>query len=188
MKKKQLFTLLAISALACLALCACGDKDEAKGPLSFADKNGSYTLIADDTWSDMSGQWNDEADIEIGNEKQEKYIIVLEENKEDLAMNLEEYFTITSGQFETILTDMKETASGQTEKNGMPAYYKEVEESVDKINIHYWLYGVEGDQHFTQVIGWTLKSTIDKNRADIETVLKSFQPQTNPQTEPQSGK
>ena len=56
MKKKQLFTLLAISALACLALCACGDKDEAKGPLSFADKNGRYTLIADDTWSDMSGQ------------------------------------------------------------------------------------------------------------------------------------
>lgn len=70
-RPKKTFTVLLLCGLCLLSACA------AKGPGEFTSTDGAFTVSADTSFTDMSGRLNDDSVLEIGNERQEKYFMLI---------------------------------------------------------------------------------------------------------------
>ncbi len=105
------------------------------------------------SWSKMA--LNDAADIQFGNSALRQYLIVVTDDKADLAITLGRFArdgvdTLTRG-----LRSKQISAPRHLRVGGRPALQYEIHGVVGTTRIVYWHTSVEGISHYYQVIAWT---------------------------------
>lgn len=87
-------------------------------------------------------------------------------------MTLEEYtgFALQGIGAENVSTGEPE----QLTVDGKSAMCVPVSGTVNQINIQYWIFTVDHDRDFLEIITWTLKSKADENEELLKNVAKSL--------------
>lgn len=189
---KKFLSVVAILMLLSMCLVGCsnngngedttttsGEESKAEGnnnadTQTLASADGKFEVTADSSWKAMTGELNDEAEIEIADVTSERYIIALMEKKADLALTLDEYTDLIVSQMSTNITDANASEKEAVTINGNNGYLTKVEGTVDIVKITYWVYTIENDEYLGQVIGWTLNSKADENEQSIKDVINTF--------------
>lgn len=148
------------------------DSDELSEKISSTGEEGTFTISVPKDWRAYQGELNDTAVLEAGCEKEEQYLIVFQESKEDLDMTLEEYTDLALQGIgaENVNIGEKESLT----VDGKPSLCIPVSGTVDQINIQYWIFTVEHDSDFLEIITWTLKSMADDNEQLLKDIAQSL--------------
>lgn len=145
-------------------------------------QDGTKVIVASDDRSRISvpSSWetmdlNDSAEIEVGNEQEEAYLIVLNELKDDLyGWNLEKHSRVTLGNllsglaFPTI-TGPKALTIGKSQ-----AVQYEIRGASNNRNIVYIHTTIDGPTQFSQILAWTLPSKVDSARPKLLEAIRTF--------------
>lgn len=165
----------AIGLLFLLSTGACFN-NASTGPSTVTAANGICQLEIPEGWSERS-DLNDEADIQVASIKEELYVIVLSEYKEDY----DDGFTVSDHSERTLEYLMEgvedaEIVSGPVniEVNGRPSVQYEIKGVVDGIKAVYLHITVDGEIAFHQVVAWTLSSGYDKNKPILQSVVNTL--------------
>ena len=154
---------------------SCGGKIE---HICFLDQ--AYCLDYPASWS-VRKDLNKSADLQLGNNFSEAYLIVISESKESLRadMNLQDFSRITRGFLEDAHPDLHASEPEFMDLNGLSALRYTLQGKVGDLRLKYWHLSVEDDTHFHQILLWSLMDSFGKNQLDFERTVKSFR--RNPQ-------
>jgi len=72
------------------------------------------------------------------------------------------------------LKNYRESDQEVLDIGGNPALRYRLTGSVDGLNIVYWHITIETENHYHQMLMWSLKSKFAQNQDDFESVLQSF--------------
>ena len=136
--------------------------------------DGQFSTIKPASWS-IRKDLHDYADLQMGNLSKEAYCVVMSEPKMDYDdyYSLKDYSELTSG---FIIEGIPNPSVSEENLsiNGHSAVKTEIRGSIDGIKIRYWHVSIETDSHFHQLVLWSVPSYFEKNKADYEMVLNSF--------------
>lgn len=176
-----LIAVLGVAGLASLAICAVvvigalsllGQRVEADSVITAVDGQSRVTVPGG--WREMD-DLHDEAELQVGSRVQNQYLIVLTEDKADLAMDLETYADLVLGGLAEDIDEARVSDPRVLTVSGRPAVQYEVRGTIDGINVVYWLTGIEGTRNFFQVIAWTTQSKAEQNGPKLQTIVESFE-------------
>jgi len=157
-----------------LALCAVIPAAMAQAPdkvVVASDKRSQITVPA--SWDTL--QLNEAAEIQVGNETDEAYLIVLTEIKEDLAgWNLEKHSRVTLGKLLSSLSFPAVTGPKPMTIDGHPAVQYEIRAASGGRNIFYLHTTIDGGALFSQVLAWTLPSHLDAVRPQLVKAVGTY--------------
>lgn len=166
MRKALLASLLAV-ALVPAVLAA---DDDHKVVVS-SDKLTEITVPS--SWTDL--ELNKQAEIQVGNETDEAYLIVLNELKEDLdGWNLDKHSRVTLGTLLASIANPVVTGPKSLTVDGHPALQYEIRGSSDGRKITYIHTTVDGEKLFSQILAWTLPSKGDQVKPQLVRAINSF--------------
>ena len=144
-------------------------------PETFLSASGEFQVTADDSWS-VHDDLHDEADLSIGSLFEEKYLIVLTEPKSDFSedYSLEDHTLWVEESFagESPLP----VAANETSIGGYEAQQFEFDDVVDDYAITYLVTTIETEEHFHQLIAWTLTENFGRLEQELRDVTASFGP------------
>jgi hypothetical protein len=134
--------------------------------------NRTSRIAVPKSWSKMD--LNDDADIQLGNSALHQYLIVVTDNKADLATNLGRFAhdgvdTLTSG-----LRSKQISAPRHLQVGGRAALQYEIHGVVGSTRIVYWHTSVEGIKHYYQVIAWTVASHAAKDGPRLRSIVMTL--------------
>ena len=136
-----------------------------------ADNKHQFTIP--ETWTELD--LNENADIQVGSEQDEAYMILLVDSKDDLfGWNLQKHSYST---FANILSGLYfPKIEGPTELTvaGNKAIKFKLERTSEDINIVYFHVVIETETNFNQVLAWSLKSKFKQNEKLLMDVINSF--------------
>lgn len=165
---KKLLVLLAICAFSTAAFA---DDDQA-----VISKDKLVKLQVPVEWESMD--LNDAADLQVGNEGEESYLIVLNEVKEDLSgWNLEKHSRVTLGRLLSSITMPTVTGPKSLTIGGRPAVQYEIRGGSHSRNVVYLHTTVDGEQLFSQILAWTLPSKLDTAKPKLVKAINSWREQ-----------
>ena len=148
---------------------------------SFAQESEKVVLASDErTQITVPAAWapmdlNDAAEIEVGSEADEAYVIVLNELKDDLyGWNLEKHSRVTLGQLLANVTFPVLTGPKALTINGSPAVQYEIRGAAENRNIIYIHTTVDGPKYFSQILAWTLPSRAEAVKAQLLKAVTTF--------------
>ncbi|HUF17496.1 MAG TPA: hypothetical protein VMS12_05565 [Thermoanaerobaculia bacterium] len=156
-------------ALIIVAVHALAD-DSSKTVLASDEKT---EIVVPNSWSPLD--LNDAAEIQVGNEAEDAYLIVLNEAKDDLfAWNLERHSRVTLGQL--LMNVANPTVIGPTALTiaGSPAVQYEIRGAAENRNLVYIHTTVDGPKHFSQIIAWTVPSKADRALPQLRRTILTF--------------
>jgi hypothetical protein len=126
-----------------------------------------------ESWTDL--ELNDNAEIEVGNEEDEAYLIVLNELKEDLyGWNLDKHSRVTLGSLLATLSFPTVTGPKTIKVGTSPAVQYEVKGAMQGRNIIYIHTTVDGPKYFSQILAWTLPSKADTTKPKLLEAVNTF--------------
>ncbi|OPZ90912.1 MAG: hypothetical protein BWY74_02151 [Firmicutes bacterium ADurb.Bin419] len=157
-------------------LSSCALSSDSETTKVVKSEDGKMELTIPSNWNDNDEELHDEAELKVSSYVEEKYVIVLNEEKSAFEddMTLQEYHDIIIGAMKDSVDNSEVSAPTETELNGNKAILVQIKGSVNKIKVTYWVYTVESTDNFTQVIGWTLQKDEEKNTEAIMNVMNSF--------------
>lgn len=144
-------------------------------PSAVTATDGQSKVMMPAGWS-VQDELHDDAEIQVANPREEQYMIVLTENKDDFVdTDLQDYAEITleSLAMSAGVDELPEPQSLTI--NGLPAIQYEISGTVDNMKVVYWLTDVEGTENYYQVLTWTLASQAEDNRAILQKAVESFE-------------
>ena len=170
---KQKISLVIILTILFSGLIAC-NKTSNK-PVKNEFLNNSYSIKTPKSWSHMT-DLNEEADLQMGNLRDEAYVVILSEHKADFNdVTLQGHSDLTRSLIKEALTNYQESeAQHSTTIGKYPVIRYQIEGNIEKINVVYWHATVETEEHFHQMLLWSLKSKFNDNKADFASVIRSF--------------
>ena len=159
------------AALAVLALAA---TLQAAGPTRVVVASDEKTQVTvPEHWTAL--ELNDSAEIQIGNEEDEAYLIVLNELKEDLyGWNLDKHSRVTLGNLLSTLSFPSVTGPKSIKVGGSPAVQYEVKGAMQGRNIVYIHTTVDGPKYFSQILAWTLPSKAEATKPQLIEAVNTF--------------
>ena len=170
MKRATIYLLL---GLAILGLVACDLLSKRQERVAFLDNSFAVTKPA--SWS-IKKDLNDVADLQMGNFIKEAYAIIISESKMDFEdLSLEGHSDITRSLIREGLRNYKESDPEYLENNDFPTLRYRLTGTAEGINIVYWHVTIETEEHFHQMLLWSLKSKFSKNKTDFNAVIQSFE-------------
>jgi hypothetical protein len=141
--------------------------------VEFLDQSFAVEMPA--SWS-LRSDLNDVADLQMGNPFKEAYAIVISENKMDFdEMTLQDHSDLTRSMIGHNLRNYHESDQEVLDIGGNQALRYRLTGSVDGLNIIYWHITIETQNHYHQMLMWSLKSKFAQNQDDFESVLQSFE-------------
>jgi len=145
------------------------------GEKTVRSTDGLLQLSVPESWGDQ--ELNEAAEVQIGNEEQSAYLIVLIEKKEDLfGWNLDRHSRVTLG---TLLSsvDLPKIVGPKSMKVGSwPAVQYEIRGAAGGSNIVYLHTTIETPELFVQALAWTLPSKEAAIRKQLEKAVLSIRP------------
>ena len=138
--------------------------------------DGVSQVTVPDNWKVLS-DLNDEAIIEVGNTREENYLILLSDPKTDLDYDytLEEHAELTRGFLEEGVSVNYLSPPKNILINGNFALQYEIKGVISGLDIVYLHTTVETDDYFHQMIAWTLESNYSRNESILQSAINSFQ-------------
>lgn len=144
-------------------------------PAVFTASDNQSRVTAPGNWKDLP-ELNDDAELHIGEENDEIYLIVLTESREDLGdLPLDEYTDLVTANFSETIEDATFSEPRTMMINGMEAIQLDITGTVDDLDVVYTLTGVAGDANYFQLVGWTLADRVERNREVIEQTIANFE-------------
>ena len=141
--------------------------------VEFLDQSFAVEMPA--SWS-LRSDLNDVADLQMGNSFKEAYAIIISENKMDFdEMTLQDHSDLTRSVIGQNLKNYHESDQEILDIGGNQALRYRLTGSVDGLNIVYWHVTIETENHYHQMLMWSLKSKFAQNQDDFEAVLQSFE-------------
>jgi hypothetical protein len=140
--------------------------------------DGRSRLTLPAGWSVLT-DLNERGKIQAGNKRQETYLVVLTEPKENFAddMDYHEYSRITRTKFLGNL-GQPQVVAGPTELvlNGRRAVQYEIHGVIksNRVKCAYLHTAVDGEKCFHQVLAWTLPSRLAEQRPVLDGAISSF--------------
>jgi hypothetical protein len=139
-----------------------------------ASADGNTRVQVPENWSKLK-DLNDAAEIQAGNRSKDQYILVLSENKADLAaITLRKHHQITRDAMLKKMTNVSASEPVDLTINGQPALQDEITGTQEGTNIVFLHTTVEGDKHFHQILAWTSKSRWDEYKEKLREVTRTF--------------
>ena len=130
-------------------------------------------IMVPSSWSVL--KLNEAAEIQVGNAKDEAYLIVLNELKDDLAgWNIEKHSRVTLGKLLQSIAFPVITGPKSLTIGGHPAIQYEIRGAAENRNVVYIHTTVDGPKHFSQILAWTLPSHADVVRPQLLKAILSF--------------
>ncbi len=175
----RLSLFLTIATAVILLSCA-GLKRSSRSafPTAAISRDGKCRVELPDGWGPLE-DLHDDADLQVGNRKRETYLIVLSEPRSSFAddVTCQDHARMTLKTLRSNLERAK-VVKGPTELTikGRPAVQYEVHgiATRSRLKIAYLHTTIAGDQHFHQVLAWTLQSRLKENRGELERAINSF--------------
>jgi hypothetical protein len=156
---------------ALIATAIVSSAQDAPKTIVASDKSSEVTVPSD--WSTL--QLNKTAEIQVGNEKTEAYLVVLNEPKADLyGWNLDKHSRVTLGRLLSGLAFPTVAGPKMITINGKPAVQYEIRGAMQGRNIVYLHTTIDADKHFTQILAWTLPSKADAVLPLLRQAIISF--------------
>jgi len=139
--------------------------------------DGLAELRVPSTWYSMADLAK-KGTLGFGNAYSEAYLVIVTDNKSDLKGYKVQDFSqlVLDNNFKPIAS--KITPLGDDPINQLPAMHYRIEAKVKNIDIVYLIAMVEGQDHFYQVITWSLTSHLDQNLKDMRDTINSFHERT----------
>lgn len=136
-----------------------------------ADNKHQFTIP--ETWTEL--QLNENADIQVGNEVDEAYMILLVDSKDDLfGWNLQKHSFSTFANMLSGLYFPKIEGPTEITVAGNKAIKFKLEGTSEDINIVYFHIVIETETNFNQILAWSLKSKFKQNEKLLMDVINSF--------------
>jgi hypothetical protein len=171
---------IALLTLALVSFGGCQKMADALSvpPQKLKSTDGILEITVPGTWTDDSTperKLNDQAVLQASHRRNELYVIVLTEDKADLAdMDLKKFSEITRGtQLQSMSNGVEEGPKPRT-INGLPAIEYTLKGTVDKANVVMKHISIDGAKRYHQVLVWTLKSKWDSEKASLDAVVESL--------------
>lgn len=155
-----------------VAFLACGvHADDTRKVFLAADKETQITVP--ESWDSM--ELNENAEIQVGNAKDEAYLIVLNELKADLhGWNIDRHSRVTLGQLLSSVSFPVITGPKSITVGGNPAIQYEIRGAAENRNIVYVHTTVDGPKYFSQILAWTLPSRAEKVHPQLLKAITTF--------------
>ena len=171
-KKKSYISLISVMALLS-GLVACDFLSKEPKRVEFFDE--SFSVLMPASWSLKSGL-NDQADLQMGNLFKEAYTIIISENKMDFDdISMEEHSNLTRSMLQSGLKGYQESSPEPLNMGNIQGLRYQLMGSMDGINLVYWHVTLETENHYHQMILWSLKSKFSDNVPDFDSVIHSFE-------------
>ncbi|MBA4148150.1 MAG: hypothetical protein H0X66_08540 [Verrucomicrobia bacterium] len=148
---------------------------EVSKPKVVVSSDEQFSLTVPRLWTELK-ELHQEGELRYGNKYAETYVIVLTDAKEDLDedLTLESHSDLTREGIVSSLAKASVSKPTRLTINGDDAIQYEISGSADNINIVYFHTTVEDEDHFHQILTWTLKSRFSKNKDEMRKVVSSF--------------
>lgn len=141
----------------------------------FIDENNTFSIETDLEWARLEkGELNENADLEIADDQEGYYLMVMRESKSDFNMSFAEYTDFTAqmnGQAFGAEFGEKQIAT----VNGLNAYYYEFSGTYDYLNAFITFYTIEGAEDYYMLFAWGMDSDRDDLKETLIPILDSFQ-------------
>jgi len=186
MKTKTLKVISVSIALICISLVTgCSTLEKAnnlivskqneKETVVFKSLDEKESISTPSSWT-SEPELNDNAVIHVCNAQQEKYVIVIADDKELLSsdMTLSDYTGIIKEDIMTQITNATATDIKNNSLNGNKTQYYELSGEIDELKITYLCMNIESADKFYQILGWTLTPKFEENKSEILDVMNSF--------------
>jgi TM2 domain-containing membrane protein YozV/type II secretory pathway pseudopilin PulG len=141
-------------------------------------------VIADDNLTKMSvptsweehPEFTEVAGIEYANLQREQYLVVISEPKTDFTSNTDVfgYNDLLQQNLRDSISNLQVKYLGEVQINGMNGLKYELKGEIDNLKIVYLQVALEGEDHFHQLLFWTLPSRWRSNLELFEEALVSF--------------
>ncbi len=143
--------------------------------------DGSYTIEKPASWNEMD-DLSDEADVQMGNELREAYLVVLTESKSDFVdgFDLQSFSDLVRSSLTDGTDAYTETGPEVIQINGMPAIRYEIDGEIDNLRLKYWHVCIDTGEDYHQVLAWSLPSRFERNAADFAQALMSIRHAEDP--------
>ncbi|MFO0551451.1 MAG: hypothetical protein U0271_23875 [Polyangiaceae bacterium] len=137
-------------------------------------KDGSFELTTPPTWSTQT-TLNAAAELQVGNPRDEEYLIVLQETKTSLGrMSLDEFSDLG---VEDLTHSLKTPDIGKPTPltiHGLPARQYVVSGKYNALDVTYIVTFIEGRNHYYRVLAWTLGRLYSGKRQKLLDAIVSF--------------
>lgn len=170
---KEFSIRLTLVILVLSGFTACDFLPSQPKKVEFLDQSFAVTMPA--SWS-LRSDLNEVADLQMGNPFKEAYTIIISENKMDFDdITLAEHSDITRSMIRQGLENYRESDPEVIDIEGNRALRYRLTGSVDGLNIVYWHVTIETENHYHQILLWSLKSKFAENEDDFDSVIQSFE-------------
>lgn len=144
----------------------------ATGTGEFFSVDGSVKIECPQDWIILD--LNDDADIEVGTDDKELYVLVMSLPKIDYAGDRAQYSADTRGFLVEGTTNVSQADTGKTEINGNPAVQYKIQTTIDRTNYMYMHTIIETDEKYHQVLTWSYPSQFMKYEDLFNTITDSL--------------
>lgn len=135
----------------------------------------SFSIVMPASWS-LRNDLNNVADLQMANLFKEAYTIVISESKADFEdLTLEEHSDITRSMIRQGIKNCRESDPEILDIDGNRALRYQLNGSVEGLNLVYWHVTIETEEHYHQMLLWSLKSKFSNNEDDFDSVIGSFE-------------
>lgn len=136
--------------------------------------DGHSQVNVPNSWK-TTDELNAKATLQASDVPNHLYLIVLTDEKGNYRkMDLETHSNQTLSALTNAVTDMSKVGPTNLTINGNPALQYEVRGEINNVNIVYLHTTVETDEHFQQIIAWTVQSEYDKQKDTLQDIIQSF--------------
>lgn len=124
-------------------------------------------------WTEL--ELNDAAELQVGSEADETYLIVLNERKDDLyGYNLDKHSRVTLGRLLSSVAFPTVSGPKSVTIGGSDAIQYEIRGAIESRKIVYLHTTVDGPKHYSQILAWSLHSRADAARPQLLRAIQSF--------------
>lgn len=148
--------------------------EQLTGPVkTLASRDGRLQVSVPESWNTL--ELNEDASLQAGNIIAESYFVAIEDSKADLpGFTLKDYADAVIESHAQGASDSKVKYTGAASLAGMEAIRYRVDSVVEELNLNYFFVFAESDEHYYQLISWSLASRFSGNEADMQQVINSF--------------
>jgi len=174
MNRPILFILLCLLTL--LSCISCENSREAtlEGPTDVPFLDDQFSVTMPSGWSLME-DLNDVADLEMGSDSNNGYLIVIVDEKSDPStLTLASHSQATRAHLKGEESNYRESLPEYLTIGPYHAVLYQLHRTVDESVYYYWHVTIETEKYYHQFLFWNVKEKLWRNEDDFASILNSF--------------
>jgi len=176
MKKKTTIFCITLCVLLCAILlngCVLGNLNQVEKTIYSED--GLFSVTIPKGWVEVNDySLNDIADLQALKRLGNQYFAALIEHKDDLEFTFDEWMEYVVENYLAAFEEVNISDGNEILINGLPAMQFEIKGTMDHVKVVILATYVEGENHFAQILAWTLASKYTSSVDDLKSITNSI--------------